>query len=440
MISNVYSYYLSQYGNKYNSKYESHTKAQLKNMSGKVMKINSQTPAYKIDTSEDAQKYAIDLKENAIELVIIANDLTDKKDGSINYKKAATSSDPEAIEASYIGDEEEASVDAFDINVSQLASNQINISNFLAPNSKHIESGSYSFDVNINNLTYEIEFDVEKKETTKDIQEKISRLINNSNIGLNSKVVSDSNGNTALSIESDTTGLTNDNKNVIFSIQDNDDDYDAYSDDNSVYTKSKTLINTLGLNRVSQYPENAIFSINGSERSSTSNDISINKTFSLSFNKTTDNKTVHIGLQTDKDSIADSINELVTGYNQLLSVSNNSNNDKFIGNAKLRKEFINLAKTYSNQLNSTGLNVSEDGHININKDTIVNAADSGTLHDIFAGLTPFKTALQNKAEDIAFNPMEYVNNKIIAYKNPHRQLNDPYNLSAYTGMMFNGYI
>ena len=257
---------------------------------------------------------------------------------------------------------------------------------------------------------------------------------------LNSKVVSDSNGNTALSIESDTTGLTNDNKNVIFSIQANDDDYDAYSDDNSVYTKSKTLINTLGLNRVSQYPENAIFSINGSERSSTSNDISINKTFSLSFNKTTDNKTVHIGLQTDKDSIADSINELVTGYNQLLSVSNNSNNDKFIGNAKLRKEFINLAKTYSNQLNSTGLNVSEDGHININKDTIVNAADSGTLHDIFAGLTPFKTALQNKAEDIAFNPMEYVNNKIIAYKNPHRQLNDPYNLSAYTGMMFNGYI
>ena len=34
-----------------------------------VMKINSQTPAYKLDTSEDAQKYAIDLKENARELV-----------------------------------------------------------------------------------------------------------------------------------------------------------------------------------------------------------------------------------------------------------------------------------------------------------------------------------------------------------------------------------
>lgn len=439
MISNVYSYYLSHYGNKYNSKYESHTKAQLKTMSGKVMKINSQTPAYKLDTSEDAQKYAIDLKENARELVIIANDLTDK-DGSINYRKAASSSDPESVEASYIGSPEDDSIEALDINVSELATNQINISNFLAPDSKHIETGNYSFDVNIGNLTYEIEFDVDKKEQTKDIQDKISRLLNNSNIGLNCEVVTDSTGNTALSIESDTTGISNTNKNVIFSIKANDDAYDTYSEDNSVYTRSMTLINTLGLNRVSQYPKNAEFSINGVEHTSTSNDISINKKFELSFNKTTDGQHVTISLQTDKDSITDSINELVTGYNHLLSVSNNSNNDKFAGNAKLRKEFINLARTYSSQLNLTGLNVNEDGHIDINKDTITNAADSGTLNDIFAGLSSFKDALQDKAEDIVFNPMDYVNNKIIAYKNPLRVVNDPYNLSAYTGMMFNGYI
>lgn len=36
--------------------------------------------------------------------------------------------------------------------------------------------------------------------------------------------------------------------------------------------------------------------------------------------------------------------------------------------------------------------------------------------------------------------MNYVNNKIVAYKNPHKPVNDPYNLSAYSGMMFNGYI
>ena len=45
-----------------------------------------------------------------------------------------------------------------------------------------------------------------------------------------------------------------------------------------------------------------------------------------------------------------------------------------------------------------------------------------------------------KADDISINPMNYVNNKIVAYKNPYKPVNDPYNLSAYSGMMFNGYI
>ena len=76
MISSVYSYYLAQYGHKTNSKYDTHTKAQLKNTYGRVLKSNSQTPTYKADMSEAAQKYAIDLKENARELSNIANELS----------------------------------------------------------------------------------------------------------------------------------------------------------------------------------------------------------------------------------------------------------------------------------------------------------------------------------------------------------------------------
>ena len=59
---------------------------------------------------------------------------------------------------------------------------------------------------------------------------------------------------------------------------------------------------------------------------------------------------------------------------------------------------------------------------------------------VFESLNSFKDSIKTKAENIALNPMDYVNNKIIAYKNPTRTYNDPYNLSAYTGMMFNGYI
>jgi len=379
------------------------------------------------------------LKENARELIIIANDLTDSDNGTILYKKAAQSSNPAAVEATYIGSSETTSTDSFDIQVSQLAANQINTGNFLQPSSKHISPGTYSFDLNINNLTYEFEFEVDAQEDTSDIQNKIARLINRSNIGLTAQVLDDSLGNTALSVASDTTGLTNGGKPVIFSIQANTDNYTAYDAENETADNSRTLINTLGLNRVTQYPANALFTINGAERFATSNDISINKEFALSFNQTT-TKPVTIQLQADKDSIADSIGELVTGYNQLLSVPNNSANDKFAGNAKLRNEFISLAHAYRSQLQSTGLEMNDNGQIQVNADTIAKAADEGTLSEVFSNLSDFKSALQNKAEDIAFNPMNYVNNKIIAYKNPTRVVNDPYNLSAYTGMMFNGYI
>ena len=74
MISSVYSYYLAQYGHKTNSKYDTHTKAQLKNTYGRVLKSNSQTPTYKTDMSEAAHQYQIDLKENATEVSNKSND------------------------------------------------------------------------------------------------------------------------------------------------------------------------------------------------------------------------------------------------------------------------------------------------------------------------------------------------------------------------------
>ena len=70
----------------------------------------------------------------------------------------------------------------------------------------------------------------------------------------------------------------------------------------------------------------------------------------------------------------------------------------------------------------------------------INADNKDALSHIYESLNSFKNSIKEKAEDIALNPMDYVNNKIIAYKNPLRSFPDPYNLSAYTGMMFNGYI
>ena len=426
MISSVYSYYLSQYGNKSNSKYDSHTRTQLKNTYSKVVKINSQTPVYKLDLSTAAQKYAIDLKEHARALENITEDLSDGADGTMTFKKSAVSSNASAVNASYITDFGAASDDeSFDINVKQLACSQLNTGNYLQPRSKHIKPGEYSFDLSINDVIYEFQFKVDNSETTNNIQNKIARLINRSNIGLTANIKEDNLGNTAINIESEATGI-NGTTPVIFSIK---------SDDAS----NQPLIDTLGLDRVTQYPANAIFDVDGDERSSMSNSITINKAYAVKLSKVTE-EPVTISLKADADSIVESLNELVAGYNNLISVTNDENNNHFQGTEKLQNEIASIARSYKKQLADSGLSLNKDGTISADKEVIINADNKDALSHIYESLNSFKNSIKEKAEDIALNPMDYVNNKIIAYKNPLRSFPDPYNLSAYTGMMFNGYI
>lgn len=438
MISNVYSYYLSNYWNKTNTRFSAHKPSELKKTYGKMLNINRISPFYKVDISEDAQKYAIDLKENARELTNIANELSGSDGDSMQmeFKKAAVSSNDDTVSVEYVGGSQTPSVDAFDVNVNQLATTQINTGNFLQPYSKHLDPGSYSFDLNISDLTYQFELSVDKHDTTKSIQQKISRLINRSNLGLKSNVIADSLDSTAITIESESTGISN-MRPTIFSIENSN----ILPENNSEEVSTKdNLVDILGLNRTSQYPSNAIFSIDGKESTSSTNSFTINKAFQLNLKKVTDSEPATISLKDDGDAIVDSISQLVDGYNKLISVTANINNDKFEGNSKLKREFSNITVAYNKLLQKNGINISDDGSININQDSIKEATNSGTITDIFSNLGAFKNVLQSKAENIALNPMSYVNNKIVAYKNPQRSLVDPYNSSVYSGMMFNGYI
>lgn len=431
MINSVYNYYAAQYGHREYSKYDTHSKAQLKSTFGRLQKINSQTPSYKIDFSDAALKYAIDLKENARELSQIADELSDESTDSITYKRSATSSSPQVIDAEYIGDSCVQDYEPLEVTVSQLACPQTNTGNFLQPNSKPFAAGEYSFDLQVQDLTYQFEFGVNATDTVTDTQQKIARLINQADIGLNAQLLTDGLGNSAISITSDATGIRGISP-TIFHIQ---------SQNSSDASDSNTeLVSTLGLDRVTQYPANAVYSVNGTTATSVSNEVTIDNNYVLTFFDTTGKAPVTISMNTDTDAIADSIGELIGGYNNLISVTANDANEHFEGNEKLKKDFAGIAKSYNHLLNENGLSVTDNGTIAVDRDTIISAADNGTLGDIFSGLNAFKQAVQKKAEDISLNPMDYVNNKIIAYKNPLRPTNDPYNLSAYTGMIFDGYL
>lgn len=303
MINNVYSYYLSQYATKPTSKHDSHKKSELRNVYNRMVNVNRTAPLYKLDLSEDMQKMAIDIKESAIMLKDLSDDLDEasRDDGEKRWK--AESTDEEKVGVKFIGDDT-IGVDGFEVEVRQLATSQINTGHYLQPKSRGLEEGMYSFDAQIDDVTYELQFNVNKQDTANDIQQRISKLINRSNIGLTAHIDTDALGNTALSVESEGRGIHN-MKPQIFNI----------SDDQTSFMRG--VVEYLGLNRVVQYPSNAVFAINGEERTSAENKFTINKSIELSLNNVTD-EPVEIRISEDTQALSDDLEKFVSGYNSMV--------------------------------------------------------------------------------------------------------------------------
>lgn len=422
MIGNVYSYYLSQYAVKPGSRHDSHKKSELRSVYNRMVSINRTSPLYKLDLSENMQKLAIDIKESAIELKNLGADLDDaEKEGETFYE--ASSSDDSKVSVDYISDDKPP-VDFFNIEVKQLASNQVNVGNYLLPKEKYFNEGAYSFDVSIKDVTYELQFNVDRRDTNADVQDKIKRLINNSNIGLTADVLTDSLGNTALSVESDSTGL-NGVKTYIFNITETSGNEDA------------GVLSHLGINRIVKHPGNAIFSVDGRERSSANNRFTINKAYDITLKEVTDNA-VSISTAEKEKPVYDEIDRFVNGYNRILEFANNVS-EKSAGGAKLLSEFENISRSYRQILEGNGIDVSDEGRLSVSEEAKNRLSDREISGKMLSDIDNFKKTIIQKTDKIISNPIEYLDKKIVAYKNPARSFASPYNSSVYAGIMFDGY-
>lgn len=423
MISNVYSYYLSQYATRPVSRHDSHKKSELRSIYNNMISINKKSPLYKIDLSDDMQKLAIDIKESAIELRSISMELSDVEDGVVEKRYTAQSSQEEVVSAKLInpgmGTEK-----SFNVDVKQLATNQVNTGHYLQPKSKQLEEGLYSFDVDTSGVTYELQFTVGKQDTTGSVQEKLSRLINKSGIGLSAEVLTDSLGNTALSIQSNDTGVQN-LKPYIFNITDEQSD------------NLQGAVEYLGLDRVVQYPGNAVFTINGDQKTTAKNSYSIDSNIELELKGITD-EVVEIKIAEDAQMVADEIVKFMDSYNKIVDFARNSS-EKFKGGSRLLGEFERLTRAYNDVLMNNGFSVAENGEIAAKDTDAVKTADKESVSKILTGLDGFRNSVVRKADAMISNPMEYLDKKIVAYKNPARSFASPYSSSTYAGIMFDGY-
>lgn len=430
MIGSVYDYYLTTYASRPATKSDTHKKSELRSVYNNIVKISKKSPLYKVSVSENIQKFAIDLKENARTLSTDANNLFEKSleseksqkyvsdnEDVVQVKTLDNLSDAESVNTAFASH--------YNIEVLNLATPQINTSDYLNNDDLDIPKGAHSFEVNVDDSAYEFRFNATNDDTNKTVLEKLSRLINRSNIGLTSKMLYSGN-NSALEITSNATGLGFTPE--IFSIA---------PGENSPYDK---VVSKLGLNNVSSYPTNANFLLNGMEKTTPSNTFTIGKSLEITLNSVSkEGQATSISLNDDLDSIISSINDMISSYNNLLDLSNNSNegsDDAVI----LNKEILKTTRQYASNLENIGITVNENGKMTFDEALFIQTANEEDLDKSLASLNSFRQAIVSRADDISINPMKYVDKVMISYPNPIHSFANPYMTSIYTGMMFNGYI
>lgn len=271
--------------------------------------MNKEAPIYILDTSRESCKFAVGMKENARESRNTIASLGDLNEDEMLNKKAAYSSNENIASASFIGTPaDSANASSIEIEVRSLATPQVNMGNYLpGGETVNLSPSTYSFDVGIDDLNYEFQFTIKPEDTNRDVQDRLSRLINNANIGISAQVVTNDENNSALRLESNATGLRN-NKETIFNVSDHRT------------SKTSGTVEYLGLDNIAGAASNANFVLNGEERTSPSNSLNVGRMYHVTLNgvSSEEGETASIGLKTDVESLTENINTLVRGYNSFL--------------------------------------------------------------------------------------------------------------------------
>lgn len=428
VINNIYNYYLTTYAPKTDTKFDTHKRSELRGVYNSIVKMNKEAPLFIVDTSQATKEYAVGLKENARSFRNTIASLGGLEDDELLNQKTAHSSNESIAEAIYIGENEDADkAPSFSLSVNKLATPQTNIGKMIPSSELGLAEDTYSFDIGIGGLNYEFQYNVYENDSNLSVQQKLSRLINNSGIGLSAEVLEDGSGRSALKIESTNTGATPGGGHL-FTITDNNT------------SKTAGSVAYFGLDNIINESSDAEFLINGEERRASGNIFTVQKTYEIHLKglSTSEDDTTDVSVKPDVESLAANITTLMDGYNSFVDKADAYSKDHPKSD-RLVREMGAIASLHSEELGNLGIYVKDDGRISLDKDKLREAAISGELSENFDALKAFARSMLKKTNQVGLNPMNYTDKTIVAYKNPGHNFATPYVTSAYTGMMFNSY-
>ncbi|MBO6239858.1 MAG: flagellar filament capping protein FliD [Butyrivibrio sp.] len=428
-LNGVYNHFIQDYVSKDVTQADAHRKDELRDVYKSIAKINKKSPLYLLTDDDTSRNDAIDIKERARLLQGNIFGLSNQEDkSSLNHTSAYTSDD-DKVNAAYIGKTPDDDVGSagFDIEISQLATGQINTGRYVSKDSSSLLApDNYAFDVKIDRQEYEFQFSIYRSDKNIDVLQKLEKLVNRAGIGLRAEIVEDGTDRAALQISSTHTGIK----------AGENSQFEIYESSGELSTGS---VEAYGLDKISSPATNAHFTLNGEDRMAISNHFTVGGKFDIQIKDITSSP-INVGVKRDNEALVKHIASLVDNYNSFVLDASGKQDEKFKSD-KLKSEAIAIARQYMSGIEDMGIKLEGNGTISID-DEMLRQAVAGLQNDeMLSPIKSFTDALISKAKEIAVDPMKYVDRPVVNYKNPDSKDNtaSPYITSEYSGMMFNNY-
>ena len=191
------------------------------------------------------------------------------------------------------------------------------------------------------------------------------------------------------------------------------------------------------MNNVTTLPSDSSFSINGTEHTSSSNNISINQVLELDFHKVSDSP-VKISLIPDTEVAMEQIDAFVEAYNNLVDLSESSSST-YTGSRNLLRDISGIVTKHKAELDSAGISVTEDGKLTKNTDSVSKSLLNGDFAQLFNDISTFKEDVTHATERLTLDPMAYINRLIVSYPNTQNKVGSTYTQSVDSGLIYNNY-
>ena len=417
--SNIYNHLSSSLAPK--KRNTTHKSSELKAVYNNMSRYNKKSPLYLFSLSESKQEHMINIKEAALTLRDVADNFANSN-SEIYSQKAFHSDNTQAVTGAFRHNSISSLPEEIKLEISSLATEQINIGNYIRYNDSTLYSKEHKFTLDTINSSAHFNISVTQNDSNLAVQKKLAQYINNRNLGINASVLTD--GNTsAIMLSSEETGSPATDDGLYFSFR---------SD-----STGQNIVDVLGLNNTTTYPSNSRFKINGDDHTSTSNHISINQVIELDFHEVTASP-VNISFITDTVPAVNQIDSFINAYNSLVDLSAATQTTS-IGSRNLSQDISIIADNHKIELELAGLYIDDEGHITKNEDIFASSLANGKLAGLFSDESTFRSDIFHATNRLTVDPMAYINKLIVTYPNSQNKLNTAYTQSVYSGLIYNNY-